>query len=58
MTLTPGHISKVKVLVDTLYKFVSGPSPFTSNLMGDGDDASYNCCQMTQGLWLGGYLFC
>ena len=48
MTLTPGHISKVKVLVDTLHKFVSGPSPFTSNF--DGDDASYNCCQMTQGL--------
>ena len=35
MTLTQGHIAKVKIIVYTWQKFVSGPLSFTGSLGGD-----------------------
>ena len=38
ITLTRGHISKVKIAVHTYPKSVSGPLPFIVKLDWDGDD--------------------
>ena len=41
MTLTQGHIAKVKVIVYT-WQFFPRPLPFMVPL--DGNDTSHNCC--------------
>ena len=56
MTLTQGHISKVKVIVYTWHKFVFGLIPFTSNF--DGNDTSHNCCPWPRGCCCCGGICC